>query len=132
MTKLSSIFIPVILLSGCATDPYSIIEGGRSSMTDRNSYDVIISGVDGKKYFKNEKTKYVDPGPHRVELTSTKLDRGGDVTYKSWYFKAEPCKRYVVAAKHSKNQQFSNKHWEVDLVRVEPIPSCERILDNKK
>jgi len=101
-----------MLLSGCATDPYSIIEGGRSSMTDRNSYDVIISGVDGKKYFKNEKMKYVDPGPHRVELTSTKLDRGGDVTYKTWYFKAEPCKRYVVAARHSKNQQFSNEYWE--------------------
>jgi hypothetical protein len=74
----------------------------------------------------------VEPGPHYVKLTSTKKDRKGDNTYQSWYFNAEACKRYVVAAKHnSKNNKFSNKYWEVEILRVEPIPSCKLPKDKK-
>ena len=67
-----------------------------------------------------------------MQLTSTKHGQRGDVTYQSWYFNAEPCKRYIVAAKHSEDKRFSNKYWEVEVLRVEPILSCELPKDNKK
>ena len=124
--KIASLaLVLTILLSGCKTAPYAIIDGSQSKVTDQHSYDVIISGVDGKMYFGANKTKNVEPGSHYVRLTSTKQSRRGDVTYQPWYFNAEACKRYIVAAKHSDNKKFSNKYWEVEVLRVEPILSCE-------
>ena len=58
--KISSLIIVLsIFLSGCATKPYAIIDGSRSKVTDQHSYDVIISGIDGKMYFGENKTKNV-------------------------------------------------------------------------
>lgn len=130
--KLSNLVtILIVLLSGCKSAPYAIIDGSRSKPTDQYSHDVIISGIDGQKYFGNVKSERVKPGPHYIELTSTKQEGRGEVTYKPWYFKAEPCKRYIVAAKHSEDKKFSNKYWSVELLRVEPILSCELPKDNK-
>ncbi|ACV25532.1 hypothetical protein [Kangiella koreensis] len=132
MKILSLLMTIAILLSGCATGPYAIIDGSQSKITAKNSYDVIITGINGKMYFNGQKIKNIDVGPHYVQLTSTKAGSRGDISYQSWYFNAEPCKRYVVVANHDKDKQFSNNYWEVELLRVESIGGCKVSEDDKE
>ena len=120
--------ILTILIVGCSSKPYAIIDGSQSKITDDNSHDIVITGVDGKMLFDGMKTRKIDPGFHYTQLTSVKSGRRGDVTYQPWSLNAEPCKRYVIAAKHSKDKKFSNKYWDVELLRIEPILHCEELV----
>jgi hypothetical protein len=113
------------LLFGCSSVPYAIIDGSRASKTDNLSYNVIVTGVDGKLTFFDEPTKNIKPGTHTIRVTTTKPGKPTMKDSKTWLLDAKPCKRYVVAAKHDENKRFSNKYWELDLIRVEDIGGCK-------
>ncbi len=129
-----SIFTAIILLiiSRCASKPYAIIDGSKSRAADSYSYDIVITGVDGKMLLDGLKVRNVEPGPHTFQLITTKKDKYGDYTYQLITIDTEPCKRYVIAAKHDRDKKFSNKFWEVEVLRVEPVPRCEKLLQEQK
>ncbi|MCW9016400.1 MAG: hypothetical protein OQJ89_05510 [Kangiellaceae bacterium] len=124
--KLSLLVGGLFSVVGCSNIPYAIIDGSRSKITDVDSHNVMITGIDGRMYFDSDTVKNIEPGEHTIRLASTRINaRGMLLSYKDIKLDAEPCKRYVVAAKHDKNKRFSNKHWEVKVLRVEDIPWCE-------
>jgi hypothetical protein len=125
MKRKLSLVIMAIVLSGCTSKPYAIIDGSKSKRADQYSSDVVITGIDGQMIFDGRKIRNLEPGSHYVQLTSVKTDRQGRESYRPWAFNAEACKRYVVAAKHDPKKKFSSRYWEVELLRVEPIKGCE-------
>jgi len=124
-------FLILLILSGCASKPYAIIDGSRSKPGDQYTYDVLVGGVDGQLLMDTPTSWKVKPGTHLVQLISTKQGRRGDVTYQNWSFKAEACKRYIVVARHPQGKNLSNRVWSVELVKVEPILYCEKKMQQK-
>jgi len=124
MKKFISAASLIVILGGCASGPYAIIDGSKSKRADQYSSDVVITGIDGQMIFDGRKVRNVEPGSHYVQLTSVRTDRQGRESYRPWAFNAEACKRYVVAAKHDPNKKFSSRYWEVELLRVEDIEGC--------
>lgn len=118
-------FAPLALLTACASGPYAIIDGSRSDITDANSHDVVITGIDGQMYFQGLKIRNVDPGPHYIQLASTKVDRQGNPTYNTFILDAKPCTRYLVAAKHGSTLEFDTRDWVTEVIREEPVAGCE-------
>lgn len=112
-------------LGACSNIPYAIIDGSRSNIADTSSYNIKVTGIDGKLTFLDETVKTIKPGTHRIRLTTTKPSRPTMKDSKTWLLEALPCKRYIVAAKHDRNKRFTNKYWEVDLIRVEDIGGCK-------
>ena len=130
-------FVPlIILLTACSNKPYSIIDGSKASRTDRDSYNVIITGVDGQLYFDNQSHKKIESGYRQFQLTSTKqgMTKSRLLSNKEWGHHMEECKRYYVTADHSKGSPFNNTDWEVKIVKVDTIGHCEanRIENTKK
>ena len=110
---------------GCSNVPYAIIDGSQSKVTDVDSHNLLVTGIDGKMYFDSATVKNVEPGERTIRLASTRISaRGKRVSYKDIKLDAKPCKRYVVAAKHDKNKRFTNRYWEVEILRIEDIPWC--------
>jgi len=119
------------LLSGCASKPWSEIDGSQSDNADVHNYDIIITAVDGKIDFAGRATKSLDPGFHLVRVVSTKADRKGGYTYANLPIQMKPCMRYFVTAQHDSNK-LNNKYWEVRILREEPIKSCLKLLKEKE
>lgn len=124
MKKLT-ILAPLALLSACASGPYAIIDGSRSDITDDNNYDVVITGIDGQMYFQGLKIRNVEPGPHYIQLASTKVDRQGNPTYNTFILDAKPCTRYLVSAQHESTLEFDTRDWVTKVIREEPVSGCE-------
>ncbi len=63
-TKLASA-VALLALAGCATTPFSYIDGNRYFKTDYHSYSVIVLDVDGRSDTRNpvmvEPGRKVDP-----------------------------------------------------------------------
>lgn len=124
--KLSLLVGGLFSVVGCSNIPYAIIDGSRSKVTDIDSQNVMITGIDGRMYFDSYFVRNIEPGEHTIRLTSTRINSKGKLlSHKNIKLDAKPCKRYVVAAKHDKNKRFTNKHWEVEVLRVEDIPWCK-------
>ena len=116
---------PLFLLAACASGPYAIIDGSRSDITDANSHDVMITGIDGQMYFEGLEIRNVAPGPHYLQLASTRLSHRGAPTYETLVLDAKPCTRYLVAAKHDTTLEFDNRDWVAHVIRTEPIAGCK-------
>ena len=107
--KRSLLVAGLFSLVGCSNIPYAIIDGSRSKVTDVNSSNVIITGIDGQMHFDMDATKNIEPGVHTIRLSSTRLSRrSGRQSHREIQIDAKPCKRYVVAAKHDGDKRFSH------------------------
>lgn len=124
MNKLM-ILAPLALLTACASSPYAIIDGSQSDITDANNHDVVVTGIDGQMYFENLKIRNVEPGPHYIQLASTKVDRQGVPTYNTFTFYAKPCTRYLVSAQHESTLPFDTRDWATKVIREEPVAGCK-------
>ena len=126
----ASFLVLLLLLSACSNNPWSVIDGSMSKVTDAKNYDVLVSGVDGKLYFDNRRIRNVDPGFRLVRLTTTKPDRRGHHTYTSFPIFVKPCIRYYVSAQHESNLTIDNNNWDVVVLKEEPIEGCKKLLKN--
>ena len=110
------------MLSGCTTI-YSVVEGNFDSpSTALNDYPVHIVAVDGG--FQNSHDARIEAGVHTLILQSRKPTIFRVREQKAVGFKAEPCTRYYLAARH---QTRLTEQWELVIRRQEPIGGCDLI-----
>ena len=114
------LLLPLLLLGGCASSPYAVIDGTQSQISDENNYDVTIVSIDGKMQFGKQK-KNVKPGFHYINVLTTKKLRSKNTEVQMFPVDAKECMRYEVSAQHKNGIA---DEWEVKLLREVPIPSC--------
>ncbi len=116
--KLASI-AAIVALAGCATTPFSYIDGNRYFKTELNAYSVIVLDVDGRSDTRNP--VMIDPGRHviRVQGPAASGFRYGET--RAITLDVKPCQRYYLKAvkKNSLEQDF-----EPQVDYVEPIAGC--------
>lgn len=116
--KLAGI-VAVAALAGCATTPFSYIDGNRYFRTEIHSYSVIVLDVDGRSDTRNP--VMIDPGRHviRVQGPAASGFRYGET--RTLTLDVKPCTRYYLKAvkKNSLEQDF-----EPQVDYVEPIAGC--------
>jgi hypothetical protein len=100
------------------------IEVGDHDRMDSNNHPALIVRIDGGRNLRRDPnaTIRIPPGPHYVDVMSTRPRRGGPEIM-PLYFRAEECARYIVTAQHE--NQFPNSPWQVRVLRAEPIVGCE-------
>ena len=117
-TKLASL-AAIAALAGCATTPFSYIDGNRYFKAELNSYSVIVLDIDGQSYTRNP--VMIEPGRHviRVQAPPASGFRYGEA--RTIAIDVKPCQRYYLKAvkKNSLEQDFDP---QVDY--VEPIAGC--------
>ena len=117
-TKLASI-AAVVAMAGCATTPFSYIDGNRYFRAELHSYSVIVLDIDGRSRLINPIP--VDPGQHviRVQAPPASGFRYGET--RTLTLDVKPCTRYYLKAvkKNSLEQDF-----EPQVDYVEPIAGC--------
>lgn len=117
-TKLAGM-AAVIAIAGCATTPFSYIDGNRYFRAELNSYSVIVLDVDGRSDTRNP--VMIDPGQHviRVQGPASAGFRYGET--RTITLDVKPCTRYYLKAvkKNSLEQDF-----EPQVDYVEPIAGC--------
>jgi len=112
--------VAVFALAGCATPPFSYIDGNRYFRTDYHAYSVIVLDVDGRSDVRNP--VMVEPGRKVIRV------QGPPATGFSWgeirtlALDVKPCTRYYLKAvkKNSLEQDF-----EPQVDYVEPIAGCK-------
>ena len=120
-TRLASIAAVALVaaMSGCATTPFSYIDGNKYFRTDLNSYSVIVLDVDGRSDTRNP--VMVEPGRHviRVQGPAANGFRYGET--RTMTLDVKPCTRYYLKAvkKNALEQDF-----EPQVDYVEPIAGC--------
>ncbi len=103
--KLAGI-VAVVVMAGCATPPFSYIDGNRYFRTELNSYSVIVLDVDGRSDTRNP--VMVEPGRHviRVQGPPASGFRYGEA--REIALDVKPCTRYYLKAvkKNALDQDF--------------------------
>lgn len=113
----------LLILAGCQSTPYAVIDGGRKVTSDDNNYEVRIKTIDGKQLFSNNIRKNIEPGPHLVLLETTKKHRGRSKTTEAYFpIDAQPCTKYRVSAQY---ENSLSENWEIKLIETTEIPSCD-------
>ena len=121
MKKLAGIAaVAAALTAGCATTPFSYIDGNRYHRTELNSYSVIVLDVDGRSDTRNP--VMVDPGRHviRVQGPAAAGFRYGET--RTITLDVKPCTWYYLKAvkKNSLDQDF-----EPQVDYTEAIAGCK-------
>lgn len=120
--------LALLLVVGCASKPYSIIDGSKSKPNDPENFDVFFTGIDRKMYPDGFSYKKLEPGIHLLQVVTTKSGSRNRSSYLPFMLEAKPCKRYILTAQHDNTLYSDNYNWSVHLLRVESIPSC--VADN--
>lgn len=101
--------------------PWAEIDGTFAVPTDPDQADVQVAGVDGQRFVPVRAKQKVTPGPHFVYLVSERAAGLGLRNAKPWVMKAEPCTRYLLAARH---ENLSAERYEIVVVGTERIGEC--------
>ncbi len=103
--------------------PWSEISVGVASRSSADEYDVLVVAIDGSMEFEPRRIYAMAPGFHYLELASTKVGRGGELTSQPFAIEAKPCIRYELVAIHT--DRMSNRRWRPTVKRETPIRSCQ-------
>jgi hypothetical protein len=121
-TKLASIaaVAAVVLASGCATKPFSYIDGNKYFRTELNAYSVIVLDVDGQSDLRNP--VMVDPGVRVIRVQGPPGGGFRDGEIRTLTLDVKPCTWYYLKAvkKNSIQQDF-----EPQVDYVQPIAGCK-------
>lgn len=111
--------VAVLALAGCATPPFSYIDGNRYFKADYHSYSVIVLDVDGRSDTRNP--VMIEPG---LKVIRVQGPAASGFTYgetRTITLDVKPCQRYYLKAvkKNALEQDF-----EAQVDYVEPIAGC--------
>ena len=109
-----------VLLAGCATEPFSYLDGRRYFRAELNSYNASVVAVDGKDYVINPVR--IEPGPRKITLQAPPVAGFRFGTQRTMEVNIEPCKRYYFAAVR---KTALDQDWEPRIDYVESIAGCE-------
>jgi hypothetical protein len=108
------------LLAGCATEPFSYLDGRRYFRAQMNTYNASVVSVDGKDYVQNPVC--IEPGRRTIVLQAPPVAGFRFGTQRTMEVDIEPCKRYYFAAVR---KNVLDQNWEPRVDYVEPISGCE-------
>jgi len=116
--KLASI-AAITALAGCATTPFSYIDGNRYFRTDYHAYSVIVLDVDGRSDTRNP--VIVEPGRKVIRVQGPAASGFAYGETRNMTLDVKPCTRYYLKAvkKNALEQDF-----EPQVDYVEPIAGC--------
>ena len=111
--------VALLALAGCASTPFSYIDGNRYFKTDYHSYSVIVLDVDGRSDTRNP--VMVEPGRKVIRVQGPPAHGFSYGETRNLTLDVKPCTRYYLKAvkKNALEQDFVP---EVDY--VEPIAGC--------
>jgi hypothetical protein len=106
--------------SGCATESFSYVQGGRYFRTPLDTFDTILVSVDGES--STQRPQRIEPGKRTITVQGlpTAGFRYGEQRTLSLDIK--PCVRYWIAAR--KNSRLS-QDFEPYVDYSEPISGCK-------
>ena len=117
-TKLASA-VALFALAGCATTPFSYIDGNRYFKAEMNSYSVIVLDVDGRSDTRNP--VMVEPGRKVIRVQGPAAPGFSYGETRALTLDVKPCTRYYLkAVKQNPVQQ----DFEPKVDYVEPIAGC--------
>ncbi|MGI2104224.1 hypothetical protein ACRN9A_03520 [Shewanella frigidimarina] len=115
------LIISCLILAGCQSTPYAMIDGSQSKISDADNYNVEIIAIDGA-FQSGKLTKNIKPGYHTVHLSTTGPLRSRKATSTLVYpLFAKECMRYVVTAQHGPGNKDD---WEIKVLDERLIPAC--------
>ncbi len=114
--------IALLLLPGCATAPWAVVDGDSASTADELHHDVTIFAIDGQSYPDGRTHQKLAPGFHQVQVKTTKAGTQGDARYRSLVLITEPCVRYDVVAQYKRRADIKN--WTAVINARTPISDC--------
>ena len=97
------------------------VDGSFANPAHADEVDLLIQGVNDKRYTPMRSQVTLKPGPQWLTVASTRASGGGTVTAMPYVFKAEPCTRYLLAAQH---EGISKTRFRVVVVAQERIGEC--------
>ena len=111
--------VAVLALAGCATPPFSYIDGNRYFKADDHSYSVIVLDVDGRSDMRNP--VMVEPGRKVIRVQGPPATGFPQGEIRTLTLDVKPCTRYYLkAVKQNPVQQ----DFEPKVDYVEPIAGC--------
>jgi hypothetical protein len=119
MRKFALTLAAAALLAGCATEPFSYLDGRRYFRAELNSYNAAVVSVDGSDYLQNPVR--IEPGHHTIVLQAPPVAGFRFGTKQTLELEVEPCKRYWFAAirKNALSQE-----WTPRVDYVEAVAGC--------
>ena len=117
-TKLASA-VALFALVGCATAPFSYIDGNRYFKTDYHAYSVIVLDVDGRSDTRNP--VMVDPGRKVIRVQGPPASGFAYGETRTLTLDVKPCTRYYLKAVKKNNLE---QDFEPQVDYVEPIAGC--------
>ncbi len=108
------------LLAGCATEPFSYLDGRRYFRAQMNTYNASVVTVDGKDYLQNPVR--IEPGRRTIVLQAPPVAGFREGKKRTMEVDIEPCKHYYFAAVR---KNAIDQDWEPRIDYVEPIAGCE-------
>jgi hypothetical protein len=111
--------VAVFALAGCATPPFSYIDGNRYFKADYHSYSVIVLDIDGRSDMRNP--VMVEPGRKVIRVQGPPATGFPQGEIRALTLDVKPCTRYYLKAvkKNPVEQDFVP---QVDY--QEPIAGC--------
>lgn len=112
----------VLLVSACATEPFSRIDGDRSWPTIEDSYNVVVIGVDDRWYMPGFNTLNVEPGTRAITFATT--FPGSDLLEDRLTVEVDlkACTLYDFYALHE--SPLNPRDWTVRLARTTKLGDC--------
>src|SRR5204863_10193051 len=99
--KIKSLFVvaAIAALAGCATQPFSQLDGYRWNKVTLNTFDVTIISVDGEHYIQRGVPIMVAPGQHKIVVQGPRTVAATTGTQRTLDLNVEPCTRYWLEAR---------------------------------
>jgi len=129
------VLILCVLLTSCASQPYSVIKFDRVVSSDENNIAVAIRRIDGREKFEQNNRRFsdnlavIEPGEHVLEL----MPRYHSITRKNkrtLLLNAKPCIRYFITGQLLSDGRLK-PDWQPRIIMEEPIKHCESLVNEQ-
>ncbi len=114
------------LLAGCATEPFSYLDGRRYFRAELNSYSTTVISVDGEHRVVNPVR--IEPGRRTIVLQAPPVAGFRFGTQRTLDLDVAPCMRYYLAAVRPTSL---SQDWTPKVDYVEPIAGCGATIASK-
>ncbi len=122
MKLLSILVLGALALAGCATEPFSYIQGQRWLKSELNTFDVLVIRVDDKDYIQQGyQPLRIDPGVHKIVVQGPPVAGFRYGEQRTLALDVKPCTRYWLEAK---KQNALSQDFEPRVNYSEPIAGC--------
>ncbi|MEP6601289.1 MAG: hypothetical protein ABJB49_05695 [Nitrospirota bacterium] len=111
----------ILILAGCASAPWSDLDGRLYHRVYLNRYPVRIVAVDGDYYVRNPVT-LIKPGLHSIVVAAPPVAGFRVDVEKVYPFTTKPCERYYLAADR---RSPLLQDWTLVVDYVEQIAGCD-------